>query len=192
MPSAIPERVLPRPALSIAQLTTSQNTPVSIQKPTSWDDHDVGLSAMQLVGTTLSHSNLWEVCWRYVMQHATQEGSGDSPGQAIDVEDPDSGRATVPAPRRINRYLKPELVEEMVRLYQDGHMVKEIAKQFGFHQQTVARHLKRAGLTLRTDATDEAFRRRVRQTYAVVGTVKGTARHLKVSKGTVRKVVREE
>ena len=29
---------------------TSQNTPVSIQKPTSWDDHDVGLSAMQLVG----------------------------------------------------------------------------------------------------------------------------------------------
>ena len=31
---------------------TSQNTPVSIQKPTSWDDHDVGLSAMQLVGLT--------------------------------------------------------------------------------------------------------------------------------------------
>ena len=31
---------------------TSQNTPVPIQKPTSWDDHDVGLSAMQLVGLT--------------------------------------------------------------------------------------------------------------------------------------------
>ena len=31
---------------------TTPNTPVSIQKPTSWDDHDVGLSAMQLVGVT--------------------------------------------------------------------------------------------------------------------------------------------
>ena len=126
------------------------------------------------------------------MQHAAQEGLGGSPGQAADAESLDGGGVAVPAPRRINRYLKPELVEEMVRLYQDGHTVKEIAKQFGFHQQTVARHLKRAGLRLRTDATDEAFRRRVRKAYAVVGTVKGTARHLKVSKGTVRKVVHGE
>lgn len=79
------------------------------------------------------------------MQHAAQKGLGGSPGQAADAESLDGGGVAVPAPRRINRYLKPELVEEMVRLYQDGHTVKEIAKQFGFHQQTVARHLKRAG-----------------------------------------------
>ncbi len=51
--------VAPRPAHITARSArrgvpdlaeTSQNTPVSIQKPTSWDDHDVGLSAMQLVG----------------------------------------------------------------------------------------------------------------------------------------------
>ncbi len=51
--------VAPRPAHVAARSArrgvpdlaeTSQNTPVSIQKPTSWDDHDVGLSAMQLVG----------------------------------------------------------------------------------------------------------------------------------------------
>lgn len=50
--------VAPRPAHVAARSArrgvpdlaeTSQNTPVSIQKPTSWDDHDVGLSAMQLV-----------------------------------------------------------------------------------------------------------------------------------------------
>lgn len=51
--------VAPRPAHitarsacpdSLEPAETGQNTPVSIQKPTSWDDHDVGLSAMQLVG----------------------------------------------------------------------------------------------------------------------------------------------
>ena len=31
---------------------TTQNQPFFNQKPTSWDDHDVGLSAMQLVGVT--------------------------------------------------------------------------------------------------------------------------------------------
>ena len=51
--------VAPRPAHitarsacpdSLEPAETGQNTPVSIQKPTSWDDHDVGLSVVQLVG----------------------------------------------------------------------------------------------------------------------------------------------
>ena len=51
--------VAPRPAHitarsacpdSLEPAETGQNTPVSIQKPTAWDDHAVGLSAMQLVG----------------------------------------------------------------------------------------------------------------------------------------------
>ena len=96
------------------------------------------------------------------------------------------------APRRINRYLRPELVEEMVELYQAGCTVKELAQRFGFHRQTVARHLKRAGLRLRTDIADESFRQRVRQAYAAVGTIKGTARQLGVSRSTVQKVVRGE
>lgn len=53
-----------------------------------------------VVGTILSHSNLWEVCWRYVIQYAAQEGSGDSPGL-------------------------PQ-ADEIVRLYQDGYTAKEI------------------------------------------------------------------
>lgn len=126
------------------------------------------------------------------MQHAAQEGLGGSPDRAADAEGPDGGGATVSAPRRINRYLRPELVEEMAELYQAGCTVKEIAQRFGFHRQTVARHLKRAGLRLRTDIADESFRQRVRQAYAAVGTIKGTARQLGVSRSTVQKVVRGE
>jgi len=68
--------------------------------------------------------------------------------------------------------------------------VEDFAQQFGFHRETVATHLKRAGMTLRTSLTDEAFCQRVRQTYETTGTVKGTAQQLGVSKDTVRKVLR--
>ena len=99
-------------------------------------------------------------------------------------------KPTGPAPRRINRRLRPEVAREMVQLHRSGHTVKEIAQQFGFHRETVATHLKRAGLTLRTSLTDEAFCQRVRQTYETIGTVKDTAQQLGVSKDTVRKVLR--
>ena len=42
----------------------------------------------------------------------------------------------------------------------------QIAKRFGFHHTTVARHLKQAGETLRTDPADPAFQERVRQAYS--------------------------
>lgn len=189
-----------------------------------------------MVGPALSHSNLWDQCWRYVMQHAPEEvrqlqgaqhriaanegavpeeaAAGASrrltrsgaeaagrtePGDAKPVRQAEtstttpSGSAAKPtgsAPRRIKRRLRPELVEEMVQLHRRGHTVKEIAQQFGFHRETVATHLKRAGLTLRTSLTDEAFCQRVRQTYETIGTVKDTAQQLGVSKDTVRKVLR--
>ena len=103
-------------------------------------------------------------------------------------------RTPAPAtpPRRINRYLRAQLVEEMVALHQAGQMVAQIASRFGFHRTTVARHLKQAGETLRTDPADPAFQERVLQAYAEIGTVKHTAQKLSVSKDTVRKVVRGE
>ena len=95
-------------------------------------------------------------------------------------------------PRRNNRYLRAQLVEEMVVLHQAGQTVAQIATCFGFHRTTVARHLKQAGETLRTNPADPAFQERVRQAYAELGTVKHTAQKLGVSKDTVRKVVRGE
>ncbi|VTX87240.1 Homeodomain-like domain protein [Actinomyces naeslundii] len=75
-------------------------------------------------------------------------------------------------------------------LHQAGQTVAQIAKRFGFHHTTVARHLKQAGETLRTNPADPAFQERVRQAYAEFGTVKHTAQKLGVSKDAVRKVVR--
>ena len=68
----------------------------------------------------------------------------------------------------------------------------QIAARFGFHRTTVARHLKQAGETLRTDPADPAFQEQVRQAYAELGTVKHTAQRLGVSKDAVQKVVRGE
>ena len=78
----------------------------------------------------------------------------------------------------------------MVVLHQAGQTVAQIASRFGFHRTTVARHLKQAGRTLRTNPADPAFQERVREAYAEIGTVKHTAQRLGVSKDTVRKVVR--
>ena len=110
-------------------------------------------------------------------------------GAAVRTPAPATTSSTTP-PRRINRYLRPQLVEEMVALHQVGQTVAQIATRFGFHRTTVARHLKQAGRTLRTNPADPAFQERVRQAYAEIGTVKHTAQRLGVSKDAVRKVVR--
>ena len=148
----------------------------------------MGLNIVQLVGVTLSHSNLWDECWRYVMQHASeardvQDAADENPSSIVEA-------SATPASRHFNRYLRPEVVEEMARLHRTGCTVKEIAQRFGFHRETVAIHLKRTGLTLRTDVTDEVFRRRVSQGYEAVGTVKDAAEQLGVSRDTIRKVLR--
>ena len=112
-------------------------------------------------------------------------------GAAVRTPAPATTSPTTP-PRRIHRYLRPQLVEEMVALHQAGQTVAQIATRFGFHRTTVARHLKQAGETLRTNLADPAFQERVREAYAEIGTVKHTAQRLGVSKDTVRKVVRGE
>ena len=112
-------------------------------------------------------------------------------GAAVRTPAPATTSPTTP-PRRINRYLRAQLVEEMVALHQAGQTVAQIAARFGFHRTTVARHLKQAGETLRTNPADPAFQERVREAYAKLGTVKHTAQQLGVSKDAVRKVVRGE
>ena len=131
----------------------------------------------EMLALSLLHSKQWEACWRYVMG-------------VVDLTVVPTGYSS--SPRRINRYLRPQVVEEMVALHQAGQTVAQIAARFGFHRTTVARHLKQAGETLRTNPADPAFQERVRQVYAELGTVKHTAQRLGVSKDAVRKVVRGE
>ena len=130
---------------------------------------------------------------------ATQQAAGST--APISHQPADGSAVRTPAlattspttpPRRIHRYLRAQLLEEMVALHQAGQTVAQIATRFGFHRTTVARHLKQAGETLRTNPADPAFQEQVRQAYAELGTVKHTAQRLGVSKDTVRKVVRGE
>ncbi len=130
-----------------------------------------------MLALSLLHSKQWEACWRYVMG-------------VVDLTVVPTGYSS--SPRRINRYLRAQLLEEMVVLHQAGQTVAQIATRFGFHRTTVARHLKQAGETLRTNPADPEFQEQVRQVYAELGTVKHTAQRLGVSKDTVRKVVRGE
>ena len=130
---------------------------------------------------------------------ATQPATGPTTLNSHQPVDGAAGRTPTPAtmspatpPRRINRYLRPQLVEEMVALHQAGQTVAQIATRFGFHRTTVARHLKQAGETLRTNPADPTFQEQVRQVYAELGTVKHTAQRLGVSKDVARKVVRGE
>ena len=104
---------------------------------------------------------------------ATQPAAGSTTPTSHQLADGAAVRTPAPAttspttpPRRINRYLRPQLVEEMVALHQAGQTVAQIASRFGFHRTTVARHLKQAGETLRTDPADPAFQERVRQAYS--------------------------
>ena len=76
-------------------------------------------------------------------------------------------------------------MEEAVALRHMGQTAAQIATRFGFHRTTVARHLKQAGETLRTNPADPAFQERVREAYAEIGTVKYTAQQLSVSKDMV-------
>ena len=168
------------------------------------------LADVLVVALSLLHSKQWEACWRYVMgvvdltvvPTGRSSSPAEDPGSSLDLDgraDTEQGNqvgapanTTSPTtpPRRINRYLRAQLLEEMVALHQAGQTVAQIAARFGFHRTTVARHLKQVGETLRTNPADPAFQEQVRQVYAELGTVKHTAQRLGVSKDTVRKVVR--
>ena len=163
-------------------------------------DEDLGVlpSSATMVGAETSGQN-GEPGAPAEATTATQPAAGSTTPISHQSVDDAAVRTPAPAtaspatpPRRINRYLRPQLVEEMVVLHQAGQTVAQIATRFGFHRTTVARHLKQAGETLRTNLADPAFQERVREAYAELGTVKHTAQRLGVSKDTVRKVVRGE
>lgn len=113
-----------------------------------------------------------------------------APGSNSSGESSESSAAGDSPRPRFNRYASGAVVEQMVSLRREGFTVNEIAERVGFHRTTVSKHLKRVGLKLRTDVSEESFQQRVRQVYAETGTIKGTAKKLRVSKGTVRKVLR--
>jgi DNA-directed RNA polymerase specialized sigma24 family protein len=54
------------------------------------------------------------------------------------------------APRRVIPRLPDDQIDELVRGYQDGASVYELANRFGIHRGTVSRHLHHAGVPTRS------------------------------------------
>jgi len=52
-----------------------------------------------------------------------------------------------PAPKRHQRHLKGQEIQQPARAYQEGGTVNELAKRNGIHRQTVSALLEREGLT---------------------------------------------
>lgn len=67
---------------------------------------------------------------------------------AIPVETPDGNRNKRRVPQRTPK-LAADLVEQLVEAYLEGDSVYELARRFGTHRETVAAHLRRAGIQRR-------------------------------------------
>lgn len=52
-------------------------------------------------------------------------------------------------PKQRQTRLRPEQVDELVRLYEEGRQLVDLAEQFKIHRRTVAKHLQARGLDLR-------------------------------------------
>lgn len=52
-------------------------------------------------------------------------------------------------PRNVVHHLRVDEVDDLVRLYQEGATVYQLADRFGIHRGTVSRHLHRAGVAMR-------------------------------------------
>ena len=59
------------------------------------------------------------------------------------------------APRSVARELRNDEIDQLVRGYQEGATVYELADRFRIHRLTVSRHLHRAGVTMRRQGLDE-------------------------------------
>jgi DNA-directed RNA polymerase specialized sigma24 family protein len=57
-----------------------------------------------------------------------------------------------PAPRKVTPRLPDDQVDELVRGYQDGASVYQLADRFGIHRGTVSRRLHHAGVVTRRRA----------------------------------------
>jgi len=58
-----------------------------------------------------------------------------------------------PTPRRVMTRLREDPVDELIRDYQDGASVYDLADRFAIHRGTVSRHLHRAGVPTRRRGT---------------------------------------
>ena len=76
-------------------------------------------------------------------------------------ENPSSGRSEIVDSRgpvvrnsqKVQTFLTPEKVDEVLARYTAGEGVKNLAKEYGVHRNTIWRHAKKRGIVIDSPAT---------------------------------------
>lgn len=85
--------------------------------------------------------------------------------------------------------LKPEQVDELVALYQQGWTLVKLAERFGIHKRTAAAHLVRRSVPLRGKGLAEEDRTEAVQLYEGGATLLEVGLRFGVSEQTVRRAL---
>jgi DNA invertase Pin-like site-specific DNA recombinase len=81
----------------------------------------------------------------FKLMRSEQDGLIDDVEPALpELNEVDAGR------HRMNRKLTPAKRAQLVELYRSGMSALELAREFGMHRQTVARHLSQEGVAARS------------------------------------------
>lgn len=97
-------------------------------------------------------------------------------------------RRTTESTVRPNVRLRPEQARAVVQAYLDGRQLKDIAAEFGIHEQTVKAHVRRAGVPLRPVRvlTDDQVREASHLYLAERWSIIRLSNHLGCAEATIR------
>lgn len=92
---------------------------------------------------------------REQLSHLRPEVRRASP--VVTMPPPAHGRPCdpLPASKPPQRRITPELRKRLIDGYEAGQTTYELARRFGFNRNTIASHLRRAGVTIRMDGMTE-------------------------------------
>ena len=101
-------------------------------------------------------------------------------------------RGCTPPPRQQQRRLEPDEQEDLVRRYQAGDLMTELAERFGIHRRTVSAILKRHGVPTRASGLSPGQIQRAVLMYAQGQSLAKIGKTLGVDAGTVHSRLREQ
>lgn len=130
---------------------------------------------------------------RPALRRVRPQQAGSRPAQALltvsthDREQADSPAAERPPQRRVT----PALLAELVDGYQAGRTTYKLGRQHALNRNTVAAHLRRAGVTIRMDGMTPAQIEQAAASYRAGRSLAQVGREVGADAETVRKRLRE-
>ena len=110
------------------------------------------------------------------------------PGASSDISD-QRGRV-IASIEKVRNSVTPQMLVDMVACYEAGASIREVAETCKVHQQTVARHLRSAGVKLRKSGLTDEQAARAEVMYLSGQNLAQVGAELGVSQGTVGRCLR--